>query len=71
MNQTASFNVETLRSTLQLACILDDLKTRIRTGWEIWQASPFQASRKRVGALSQLSSARKFILPDLSGARAD
>ncbi len=37
MDQTASFNVETLRSALQLACILDDLKTRIRTGWEIWQ----------------------------------
>ena len=37
MDQTASFNAEILRSTLQLACILDDLKTRIRTGWQIWQ----------------------------------
>lgn len=32
-----SFDTETLRSTLRLTCILDDLKTRIRTGWKIWQ----------------------------------
>ena len=31
------YSQETLRSVLQLACILDDLKTRIRTGWLIWR----------------------------------
>ena len=34
---TQAFNVETLESALRLACILDDLKKRIRTGWKIWR----------------------------------
>ena len=37
MAQELSYDVETLRSTLRLACILDDLKTRIRTGWKFWR----------------------------------
>ena len=34
---TEEFNVEYLKSALRLACILDDLKKRIRTGWLIWK----------------------------------
>ena len=37
MAQTYDYNEETLRSILRLACILDDLKSRIRTGWKVWQ----------------------------------
>lgn len=36
MTQERPYNIETLQSILRLACILDDLKTRIRTGWKIW-----------------------------------
>ena len=30
-------NMEALENAVQLACILDDLKTRIRSGWIIWR----------------------------------
>ena len=33
------FDVEVLRSVLKLTCILDDLKTRIRSGWLVWRVS--------------------------------
>lgn len=36
MSQEKDYNDETLRSVLELACILDDLKTRVRSGWKLW-----------------------------------
>ena len=36
MTQAQPYSDEALRSVIELACILDDLKTRIRTGWLIW-----------------------------------
>ena len=37
MIQARSYDVESLRGALRLACVLDDLKTRIRTGWKVWR----------------------------------
>ena len=37
MAQEQSFDVVTLQSALRLAYILDDLKTRVRTGWKVWR----------------------------------
>ena len=36
MTKEQSFDSVALKSALELACILDDLKTRIRTGWIVW-----------------------------------
>ena len=32
-----AFSEEYLESAIRLACVLDDLKTRIRTGWKVWR----------------------------------
>ena len=37
MVQNKSFDSTTLESVLRLTCILDDLKTRVRTGWLVWR----------------------------------
>lgn len=37
MNENASFDIDTLKAAVRLSCILDDLKTRVRSGWTVWK----------------------------------
>lgn len=37
MNEKINYDEETLRSVMELSCILDDLKLRVRTGWILWR----------------------------------